>query len=45
MVDETLAKIELFHFDLVDVQADDMVSFSAKLKAQRQSHVAETNDG
>jgi hypothetical protein len=34
MVDETLSTIELFHFGLVDIQAHDVVAFSAKLKAQ-----------
>ena len=44
VMDKTFTPVEPFDFGLVDIQPDDMISFSAKLKAQREPDIAQTND-
>jgi hypothetical protein len=40
MMDKAFTSIEFFDLGLVDIQPENVISFSAELQAQRESHVA-----
>jgi hypothetical protein len=45
MVNETLPPVEFLHLGLVNIQPDNVVAFTTKLKAQREADITKAHNG